>query len=31
MDASVVITLMTSFQMLAIGLLADLIDKRTTR
>lgn len=31
MDASVVITLMTSFQMLAIGLLADLIDKRSAR
>ncbi len=31
MDASVVITLMTSFQMLAIGLLADLIDKRSVR
>jgi glycosyltransferase involved in cell wall biosynthesis len=31
MDASVVITLMTSFQMLAIGLLADLIDKRSFR
>jgi len=31
MDASVVITLMTAFQMLAIGLLADLIDKRSTK
>jgi glycosyltransferase involved in cell wall biosynthesis len=29
MDASVTITLMTSFQMAAIGLLADLIDKRS--
>ena len=31
MDASVTITLMTSFQMAAIGLLADLIDKRSQR
>jgi len=31
MDASVMITLMTSFQMAAIGLLADLIDKRSQR
>jgi glycosyltransferase involved in cell wall biosynthesis len=31
MDASVSITLMTSFQMAAIGLLADLIDKRCQR
>ncbi len=31
MDASVTITLMTSFQVAAIGLLADLIDKRCNR
>jgi len=31
MDASVTVTLMTSFQMAAIGLLADLIDKRCQR
>jgi glycosyltransferase involved in cell wall biosynthesis len=31
MDASVTITLMTSFQMAAIGLLADLIDRRCQR
>jgi hypothetical protein len=31
MDASVTITLMTSFQMAAIGLLADLIDRRSQR
>ncbi|MDM7915352.1 MAG: glycosyltransferase family 2 protein [Candidatus Eisenbacteria bacterium] len=31
MDASVTITLMTAFQMAAIGLLADLIDKRCHR
>lgn len=31
MDASVTITLMTAFQMAAIGLLADLIDKRNQR
>ena len=31
MDASVAITVMTSFQMAAIGLLADLIDKRCQR
>jgi hypothetical protein len=31
MDASVTITLMTAFQTAMIGLLADLIDKRSQR